>query len=319
MSVEGLLNIKKAIANLSSQGVREQSERPLHVALYAANVERYARIENFLLHGLSDARRGESLQALARGPLPAHALQYDLAIYDESVIAPARALIFEERRPDRFVRQVLDHRLDLGVALARDFSAFRKPFIERVISKTSRDNTLFSLATALPDIVPSLIELPWSLAEFASDSAFLTMNQIHMAFLIAGASDRPVGYAYQKSEIGAVIAGAFGWRAIARELIGKIPFGGGLIPKAAIAYAGTKLVGLSLDRFYGIGYHFTRQEREAIYADALRQGKKVAGHILKYVRPDLAQRLGGGTVKRVPAGYDSSSGPIIDTQAEQAR
>ena len=150
---------------------------------------------------------------------------------------------------------------------------------------------MFSLATALPDIVPSLIELPWSLAEFASDSAFMTMNQIHMAFLIAGASDRQVGYNEQKSEIGAVIAGAFGWRAIARELIGKIPFGAKLVPKAAIAYAATKLVGLSLDRYYGIGYHYTRQEREAVYADALRQGKKVAGHILRYVRPDIAQRF----------------------------
>lgn len=313
MSVQGLLNIKKAIANLSSQGIREQSERPLHIALYAANAERYARIENFLLRGLSEARRRDSIQALARGPLPVHALQYDLAVYDESVLAPARAIIFEEHRPDRFIRQTLDNHMDLGVRLARDFSAFRKPFIDRVIAKTARDNTLFSLATALPDIVPSLIELPWSIAEFASDSAFLTMNQIHMAFLIAAASDRSVGYADQKSEIGAVIAGAFGWRAIARELIGKIPFGGGLIPKAAIAYAGTKLVGVSLDRYYGIGYHYTRQEREVIYADALRQGKKVAGRILQYLRPDLARKL---TPPPLPP---ASSGPIIDTHAEQIR
>jgi len=317
MSVEGLLNIKKAIANLSSQGIREQSERPLHIAVYAANAERYAKIENFLVQGLSDARRRDSLQVLTRARQHAYASQYDLVIYDESVFAPPHALVFQERRPDIFVRQALDQRVDLGVSLARDFSAFRKPFIDKVISKTSRDNTLFSLATALPDIVPSLIELPWSLAEFASDSAFLTMNQIHMAFLIAAASDRQVGYSEQKSEIGAVIAGAFGWRAIARELIGKIPFGGGLIPKAAIAYAGTKLVGVSLDRFYGIGYHYTRQERQAIYADALRQGKKVAGNILRRVRPDLADRLARGAIDRNSPAYNSGSGPIIETRAER--
>jgi hypothetical protein len=313
MSVQGLLNIKKAIANLSSQGIRQQSERPLHIALYAANGERYAKIENFLLSGLSEARRRESMRALVRGPLPVHALQYDLAVYDESVLAPSRSLVFEEHRPDRFIRQTLDNHLELGVPLARDFSAFRKPFIDRVIAKTARDNTLFSLATALPDIVPSLIELPWSIAEFASDSAFLTMNQIHMAFLIAAASDRSVGYADQKSEVGAVIAGAFGWRAIARELIGKIPFGGGLIPKAAIAYAGTKLVGVSLDRYYGIGYHYTRHEREVIYADALRQGKKVAGRILQYLRPDLAKKL---TPPPLPP---PSSSRLIDTHAEHIR
>jgi len=61
-----------------------------------------------------------------------------------------------------------------------------------------------------------------------------------------------VGYRQQKSEIAGVIAGAFGWRAIARQLIGKIPFGGGLIAKAAVAYAGTRVVGLSLERLYSL-------------------------------------------------------------------
>ena len=90
------------------------------------------------------------------------------------------------------------------------------------------------LVTALPDVIPSLIELPWAAGEFASDTAFLTMNQVRMAFLIAGASDQDVGYREQRAQIAGIVAGAFGWRALARELAGKIPFGGGLIPKAAI-------------------------------------------------------------------------------------
>ena len=43
------------------------------------------------------------------------------------------------------------------------------------------------------------------------------------------------------------------WRALAKQLVGKIPFGGGLIAKAAVAYAGTKVLGLSLDHFYSLG------------------------------------------------------------------
>ena len=39
-----------------------------------------------------------------------------------------------------------------------------------------------------------------------------------MAFLLAAASDREVGYAAQKAEMGSTIAGALGWRALAREL-----------------------------------------------------------------------------------------------------
>jgi len=149
---------------------------------------------------------------------------------------------------------------------------------------------LFSITTALPDVIPSVIELPWAVAEFASDTAFLTMNQVRMAFLIAAASDREVGYAEQKSEIATVIGSAFGWRALARQLVSKIPFGGGLIGKAAVAYAGTKVLGLSLDHLYSIGFSYTREERDHLYADAFRQGKKVAAKILSYLRPDLAAR-----------------------------
>jgi hypothetical protein len=117
------------------------------------------------------------------------------------------------------------------------------------------------------------------------------MNQLRMAFLIAAASDREVGYREQKSEIATVIASAFGWRALARQVVGKIPFGGGLIGKATVAYAGTKVLGLSLDHLYSIGYNYTREERESLYADALKQGKQVAGRILSYLRPDLAAKF----------------------------
>ena len=95
------------------------------------------------------------------------------------------------------------------------------------------------------------------------------MNQIRMAFQLAAVSDRPIGYREQKSEIASIIAGAFGWRALARELVGKVPFGGGLIPKAGIAYAGTFAIGLSLERLYRLGYGFTRDERKAVYEEAL--------------------------------------------------
>jgi hypothetical protein len=153
---------------------------------------------------------------------------------------------------------------------------------------------LFSISTALPDVIPNLIELPWAVAEFASDTAFLTMNQVRMAFLIAAASDRPVGYVEQKSEIATVIGSAFGWRALARQLVGKVPFGGGLLAKAAIAYAGTKVLGLSLNHLYSIGFTYTREERDKLYADAFRQGKKVAARILSYLRPDLAAKYAAG-------------------------
>lgn len=288
-TVEGLLNIKKALGNLNPSHVRELSERPLHIALNASTPAGYERMENFLLRDLSPARRRESSYSLTRGA--AVGGNYDLVICDESVPAPPNAAVFEQSRPYHVVNEVLKRHFDLGVPLARSFLPFRRPYIERVIAKTARENTLFSVATALPDVIPSIIELPWAVAEFASDTAYLTMNQVRMAFVVAAASDREVGYMEQKPEIATVIGSAFGWRALAKQLVSKIPFGGGLIAKAGVAYAGTKVLGLSLDHYYSIGFTYTRAERDRLYADAFRQGKKVAQRMLNYLRPDLASKF----------------------------
>jgi hypothetical protein len=290
MNLEALVSIRKAISTLNSKHVRELSERSVRVALVAPNRESYQRMENFFLRDLRPARRRESALQLEHSSGPAAAQSYDLAVYDETIAAPPRALVFHPDRTRQFVEKTLSRHPDLGIPLAKSFLPFRRPFVHQVIAKTARENMLFSLATALPDIIPSVIELPWAVAEFASDTAFLTMNQVRMAFIIAAASDREAGYTHQKSEIATVIGSAFGWRALARQLVGKIPFGGGLIGKSAVAYAGTKVLGLSLDRLYEIGFTYSREERDHLYADAYRQGKQVAVRILGLVRPDLAAK-----------------------------
>jgi len=143
---------------------------------------------------------------------------------------------------------------------------------------------LFSLVTALPNIVPNLIELPWAVGEFATDTAFLTMNQVRMALTLAAASDRPVGYLEQKIELGTIAGAAFGWRAIARQLAGKIPLGGGLIPKAAIAFAGTYLAGRTIEKLHRTGSGMTTAERKAVYSDGYRQGKEKAAELVETIR-----------------------------------
>jgi len=120
------------------------------------------------------------------------------------------------------------------------------------------------------------VELPWALGEFASDTVFLTANQVRLAFLISAACDREMGMAAQKAEIASIVGGAFGWRALARELVGKIPLGGGLIPKGAIAYGGTVLVGKGLAYFHQTRTHYTPQEKETVYRDAYAQGQAIS-------------------------------------------
>jgi hypothetical protein len=290
MGLESLVQIKTALSDLNPTNIREMSERRLRIALHAPDDTAYSQMERFFLQGLSAARRSESAALLVRESYGAP--QADLDVYHARLPAPSDAVVFHPDEAKRFVNAALSSRGDLGVPLAKYFPPFRQPYIESVINRTSRGNALFSIGTALPDVIPSFIELPWAIAEFASDTAFLTMNQVRMAFLIAGASDREVGYRQQKSEIGAVIGSAFGWRALARQLVGKIPLGGGLIAKAAVAYAGTKVLGISLERFYSIGYTYTREERTRLYSEAFQQGKDIATRFISYVRPDLGARLG---------------------------
>jgi hypothetical protein len=125
------------------------------------------------------------------------------------------------------------------------------------------------------------VMIPWAAGEFASDTAFLTMNQVRMAFLIAAASDGDVGYADQKGQIGSIVAAAFGWRALARELVGKIPAGGGLISKGLVSFAGTYVVGKSLERYFRIGRRLTRKEKRQFYAEAFEKGRSAVEKIVR--------------------------------------
>ena len=164
----------------------------------------------------------------------------------------------------------------MALALARQFPAFRKPVVDGIVQSVSRENALFAIATALPNVVPNLVELPWAFGEFASDTAFLTANQVRMAFLIAAACGKDTGLSHQKAEMLSIVASAFGWRALARELAGKIPLGGGLIPKGAIAYAGTYAAGKSLEYLYNVNEPYAKEQRREVYRDALERGKQVA-------------------------------------------
>jgi hypothetical protein len=92
--------------------------------------------------------------------------------------------------------------------------------------------------------------------------------------------NRPVGYLEQKGEIAAIVAGAFGWRALARELIGKIPLGGGLIPKAAVAFAGTYVVGFGLEKVNRTGRGLSREEKQDAYADAFARGREIVRDLI---------------------------------------
>ena len=269
--------IRTAIRNLDPDQVHEAASRPFSVGLAGMSSEILEEMEDFLAPPtLSRGKRLQLLEVLHRAGDSGVPRDFDIVITEEGLPGPADSFPFHPDRPEATLRQILLKRKDLSLALASRLPPFRQPVINQIIRQVSRENALFALMTALPDMLPSIFSLGWATAEFASDTAVITVNQVRMAFLIAAASGRSAGYREQQHDIAAIIAGAFGWRALARELAGKIPFGGGLVPKAAIAYAGTYVAGLGLERYYRVGSRLAAAEREAAYRDALESGRRFA-------------------------------------------
>ncbi len=291
MAMRLLSQVKGALARINPEEIRNRAERQLRILLQAQASAGYAEMEDFLAPAdLSREKRMEVARTLVRDCDRQASGRFTLVFAERGTALPADweegkdAFVFDAAHPERLVRRVLEGREDLDLALARLFPPFRRAVVKETVHKIAGENALFSIMTALPNVIPSLAELPWIAGEFASDTAVLTANQIRMAFLLAAASDRPVGFREQRSEIGSIIAGAWGWRAGARQLVSKVPFGGGIIPKAAIAYAGTYVVGLSLERLYRVGYGLTRDERHEAYEAAFERGREVAAGLLDRVR-----------------------------------
>lgn len=271
--------IRSAARLLDPREVMDRAERNLTVGLIAADPASYAAMEACLLPAEVDHRdRAGRMENVFREGDPGAPPLFDLVLVQPGLAGPEGAIAFDPADPDAAARAVfeMDDEYSLSLPLARQFPAFRHEVVERIVHSVSRENALFSLASALPNVVPGFLLLPWTAGEWASDTAFLTMNQVRMAFLVAAACGRPAGLAEQKTEVISIAAGALGWRAIARELAGKIPLGGGLIPKAAIAYAGTYVIGKGLAHFHNSGRRPTRAERRDLYRDGYRRGRSVA-------------------------------------------
>jgi hypothetical protein len=276
------MQVRQALTHLNPNEVRQDAATPVTVEIGAPTPEAYAAIERLLVPDtLTREKQAFAMSAIFRAG--AGTTQPVLRIYEQSMPHPEGAFLYRPEAPHEVVRAVLAAKPELNLPLARRFPAFRECVSSDIVKNVAKENAMFALATSLPSIVPFLA-LPVAIGEFASDTAFLTMNQVRMTFLLGAASGHEIGYREQKAEIASIVASAFGWRALARELVGKIPMGGGIIPKAAIAFAGTFVVGSSIERFYRLGYGFSKSEKEAAYVTALERGKAVASAMLEAYR-----------------------------------
>jgi hypothetical protein len=285
--------IGAAFRNLNPQEMREIAERPLTVGILAADDQVHSQILSFLIPPeTSEAKARQAYRSLLRIADEGDFDRCEVGFSESGIPHPAQFYPFDPHNPEAVIRPLLKEQEELWISLARRFPPFRDPVIQKIIWKISKENAYFTVATAVPNVVPSFLTLPWAVGEFASDTAFLTMNQVRMAFLIAAASDSDIGYNEQRAQIGSIVAAAFGWRAIARELVSKIPAGGGLISKGLVSFAGTYVVGVGLDRLLRFNRLLTREEKRNLYSLAYERGRQTVQEIVQRLTGRVATAEG---------------------------
>ena len=274
--------INHAFQSLNPDEVRKMAEEPVVFGVLASAEQCVHDIQDFLLQtsGRDTCDFVTNDRSFLRITSVEDFGRATVGFSEHGIPHPAHFYAFDSMRPLLSARKLLDNHEDLWLPLASRFPGLRAEVSERLILKIARENTLFTVATAVPNIIPSVLTLPWSVGEFASDTAFLTMNQVRLSFLLAAAHGYEPGYNQQSLKITSIIGAAFGWRALARELVSKVPAGGGLVSKGIIAYAGTYAVGQGLLHWYREGKLLRRIDRRRLYEDAKTRSRNAVEQIV---------------------------------------
>ena len=274
-----LKQITSAFKTLNPQEVRGIAERPVVFGVLAADESCVDQIHEFL-----GACPGEqSHPQIVRIASESDFRRVTIGFSERGIPHPQSFFEFDPISPRSSVDKLLDQNEEDWIALARSFPGLRRMISERLIWKIARENTLFTVATSVPNIVPSVLTLPWTAGEFASDTAFLTVNQVRLSLLLAAAHGHEVGYDKQTLKIGSIVGAAIGWRAMARQLVSKVPAGGGLVSKGLIAFAGTYVMGRGLEHWHREGSLMDRATQRAFYADAYSNAKETVDGIVRHV------------------------------------
>lgn len=150
-----------------------------------------------------------------------------------------------------------------GLSYAERFGYLRDEMTRKLVARTASENAYISFFSSLPSNIP-IIGIIIGLIAVAGETLFITANQLRMCLRIAGMFGYKVDFYERMGELWPVLAGAFGWRTLARSLSGFIP-GGGPLVKTSIAYAGTMTIGEAARWYYREGKKLNREEMKDIY------------------------------------------------------
>lgn len=196
------------------------------------------------------------------------------------VAEQARAAVIDPLVPSREALSQITALVegDARLALAAALPVFRPVVAEVIVDETARANASFAVTTGLAETIP-VLSAPLNVG----DMVVLTKNQLIMGYKIALASGRNDDPRAMMTEILGVIGGGFLFRQLARQLVGLIPVAG-LLPKVAIAYAGTYAIGRGLTAWALSGDAITPDVLSRHTSEGLERGRVFAGQVLDQVR-----------------------------------
>ena len=133
---------------------------------------------------------------------------------------------------DRIARAVAHKLGEDATTLAARLPALREAVCDELIASFAKRNGVIGAAVFIRGV----------------DMPVLTLNQIRLVFRLALAHGEPVDNQRAIELLGVVGAG-YGLRAVARELIDRVPVAGWAV-KGAVAYSGTRAIGEAAVRYF---------------------------------------------------------------------
>jgi len=151
-------------------------------------------------------------------------------------LSPGRVRFFDPRTPVEDARQVLGYIVDhLGkkqINLAAALPCVRPLIVADIIAGTANENGVIGAMNFLP----------------GTDMPLLTANQMRMVLNIAASHGIALSLRRAR-ELLFVLGGGFTFREAARQVVGLVPVAGWAV-KGAVAYSGTRTVGLLAHRYF---------------------------------------------------------------------
>ncbi|MCQ2736206.1 MAG: hypothetical protein MJ234_03210 [bacterium] len=173
---------------------------------------------------------------------------------------------------ESFISELVRYLGKPAYAAARIYPGLRDALCDDLITKVSGENAGIALVSSIPADIP-LIGPVAGLFAAPGETLLLTANQIRLGMRIAGIYGAELDFFDRMKELWPVLAGGFGWKAVAKFLVGVIPLAGPVL-KSSIAFGGTYTVGFAAKCFYRDKRFPTAEELKKIYESAVRRCSK---------------------------------------------